>query len=189
MKNDFFDASGDMFPVNKNFTNDIISNATGDINQACQLNLPYSNAEMDNLRNIVSVAEQNKAKAQAIYDTAYREWKTAGIFAKSGKKSNRDATEVVFNAAEKAYDAAIDDYNRAMQANSIDQQKYDSCISQQTELLKLQPVVVPSEDKTSSNKDIAVAATATTTNNSLKYGLIGIGITAVLVIGYFTFKK
>jgi hypothetical protein len=189
MKNDFFDASGDMFPVQKNFTNDIISNATGDINQTCQLNLPHSDEQMKNLQNIVSVALNNKARTEADYKNAYETWRSckAKVFCNAGpKKEPRDQAEVLFNAAELAYNSSIENYNRAKMENDQAQTQYNTCVTQQTEILKLQPVPVEAPVKEEDKVAISSSGSLTPT---IQYGLIGLGVVVVLVAGYLAITK
>ena len=177
---------GDIFPLTYNVSGDIINNAIGDINQTCQNNSPYNDAQMQNLRNALSVSKSNLAIAQVEKDKAlmdYTECKKKVFCNVKPKRERLNEKDLLLEAATKALALANSDLAKAEQTNKEALQAYNTCIQQQTEILKLTPA--PVQDTTVPAENVS----ATMESPTIKYGLIGVGVVAVLAITYFMIKK
>jgi DNA-binding protein YbaB len=190
---------GDIF---NHATGDIFNHATGGYLSLCVKNMPYSDEQMQILRNTVSVATNNKAVAESERDKAYKEWHDckAKVICLSVKSKNNtlNEKEALQDAARTAYNAAVEQLTRAENANKDAQTVYDNCITQQTKLIELEKTAngdilqKPTDASTTSSTDVVSASTGSSSilsDNKFKYGAIIAGGLLVLAIGYFIVKK
>jgi hypothetical protein len=193
MKNDIFNSSTGMddFKYCCAATGDIVTNdiynAIGDINSLCTRETPYPESQLSNLRNMVAVATNNQAMAEAEFQRAYAEYFSCKqkLLCRAGKREPAvNDTRAKNEAAKLALNAAKNELEMAEKANKTATDKYNECVQQQTEIEKLEIKDIEVNPQANTENVVGIAS-----SSNVKYGLIGVGALVVLVIGYFIVKK
>jgi hypothetical protein len=178
-------------------TVDIMNNATGSINEICVEKKLYSDVEIKNFQNALSVAKNSKAILDAEHakaETDYYNCKKKVFCNVKPKRARLDEIDVKI----KAVTLVISQFQSTLtQANDSAVASFNKCIEQQTKLIELNKVaqndLVKKEEIENVNQSTSSPVVSPTEiesdTNKYKYGAIIAGSLVVLILGYFIIKK
>lgn len=200
MKGDIFSrstgckAEGDVF---NNCCGDVFK-ASGDISTECVMKLPYPDARMEQLLNMLSVARKNEADAHQERDKAIKDWQECKrkLFCNAAPKNRTlNEKEVIWDASRVELSRAEAEVQQAIDANGLVQQQYNECVSaqkdifaQQSEMQSAMDVAATEKAKVEVQQTMASTESLKEKKDFLLYGLIGLGAVSVLFFGYKLIK-